>query len=166
MPIMKRDVNFGLLLLIVAALLMFSGFTVYYQTTFKNVSKNFETKIKELESVSQELESKRGQLNETSLQLQLRKQQEEGLSKKFVETESERSRLESDKKKLEVELANTKASLASTAAKLAETQSQLSAQVQLAADLSRQVANLRSDVDKLEKKNNCLKSTAGASETC
>ena len=69
MAIMKRDVNLGLLLLIVAALLMFSGFTVYYQTTFKNVSKSFETKIKELESVSKELESKRGQLNETSIQL-------------------------------------------------------------------------------------------------
>ena len=67
MPIMKRDVNLVLLLLIVAALLMFSGFTVYYQTTFKNVSKSYEIKLKELESVSKELESKRTQLNETSV---------------------------------------------------------------------------------------------------
>ena len=78
MGIMKRDVNIGLLLLIVAAVIMFSGFTVYYQTTFKNVSKSFEIKLKELDTVTKELESKRGQLNETNVQLQLKKQKEEG----------------------------------------------------------------------------------------
>ena len=78
---MKRDVNLGLLLLIVAALIMFSGFTVYYQTTFKNVSKSFEIKLKELDQLNTELESKRGQLNETSIQLQIKKQKEEDLSK-------------------------------------------------------------------------------------
>ena len=74
MSVMKRDVNLGLLLLIVAALLMFSGFTVYYQTTFKKVSENYDAKLNELQKVSNELESKRSQLNETSLQLQLKKQ--------------------------------------------------------------------------------------------
>ena len=69
MAVMKKDVNLGLLLLIVAALIMFSGFTVYYQTTFKNVSESFEIKLKELEKVEKDLESKRGQLNETSTQL-------------------------------------------------------------------------------------------------
>ena len=90
MAAMKRDVNLGLLLLIVAALLMFSGFTVYYQTTFKNVSKSFEIKLRELEGVSNELEAKRGQLNETNVQLQLKKQKEEDLSKKFTDVRSEK----------------------------------------------------------------------------
>ncbi|MBI2650202.1 hypothetical protein HYX04_02710 [Candidatus Woesearchaeota archaeon] len=166
MAIMKKDVNLGLLLLIVAALLMFSGFTVYYQTTFKNVSKSFEIKIKELEGVSKELESKRGQLNETSLQLQLKKQKEDDLSKKFVETESERSQLETDKNKLTAELTSTKSDLASTKADLARTKDLLTAEIAKSQDLNRQVLNLKSDVDKLEKKNDCLKSTAGASETC
>src|SRR3990167_8848954 len=159
MGVMKRDVNLGLLLLIVAALIMFSGFTVYYQTTFKNVSRSYETKLNELES-------KRGALNETSTQLQLRKQQEESISKKFVDTKSERDQLESDKKKLELELASTKSSLASTSARLSETQSQLASYAKLAADLTTQVNNLKSDVTKLNKKIDCLKSTAGVSETC
>ena len=156
MAIMKRDVNLGLLLLIVAALLMFSGFTVYYQTTFKNVSKSFEIKLNELESVSKELESKRGQLNETSIQLQLKKQKEEDLSTKFDDVRSERDQLETDKKKLEVELASTKASLAATLAELTNTKNQLAAQVQLAQELNRQVLNLKSDVNKLEKEIACL----------
>src|SRR3989338_4693861 len=114
MGVMKRDVNLGLLLLIVAALIMFSGFTVYYQTTFKNVSKSFEIKLKELETITSELEAKRGALNETSTQLQLRKQQEESLSQKFTDVRSEKDQLEADKKKLELELASTKTTLAQT----------------------------------------------------
>ena len=156
MAIMKRDVNVGLLLLIVAALLMFSGFTVYYQTTFKNVSRGYETKLKELEGVSKELESKRGQLNDTSIQLQLRKQKEEDLSLKFTDVRGERDQLETDKKKLELELASTKSQLAATTAELTSTKSRLAAQVQLAQELNRQVLNLKSDVDKLEKEISCL----------
>lgn len=173
MAAMKRDVNIGLLILIVAALLMFSGFTVYYQTTFKNVSKSYETKLKELEFISQELESKRGQLNETSVQLQLNKQKEADISKKFTDVRSEKEQLEIDKKKLQDELASTKSSLASTAAKLTETQSQLGAQVQLAQDLNQQVLSLKSDVKRLDDKVDdlkrriaCLHSTNGQSETC
>ena len=164
MGVMKRDVNLGLLLLIVAALLMFSGFTVYYQTTFKNVSKSFEIKIKELEVITNELEAKRGALNETSIQLQLKKQKEEDLSTKFTDVRSERDKLDADKKKLELELASTKTNLASTTAKLSETQSLLAIQIQRAQDLTSQVNNLKSDVTKLNNKIDCLKSKADADE--
>ena len=164
MGIMKRDVNVGLLLLIVAVILVFSGFTVYYQTTFKNVSKSFEIKLKELDAVEKELSSKKSLLNDTSVQLQLKKQKEEDLSQKYVETEGQRSQLETDKKKLEIELASTKATLAGTEATLAQTQSQLAAQVKLAQDLQRQVNNLKSDVANLNAKIDCLKSKADADE--
>src|SRR3989338_3515721 len=96
MAIMKRDVNLGLLLLIVAALLVFSGFTVYYQTTFKNLSTTYQNQLKALDAVSKDLESKRGQLNATSVQLQIKQQKEEDLRKKYVDTESERTQLAQD----------------------------------------------------------------------
>ena len=173
MAVMKKDVNLGLLLLIVAALLMFSGFTVYYQTTFKNVSKSFEIKIKELEGVSKELESKRGLLNETSIQLQLKQQKEEDLSAKFTDVRGERDQLTTDKKKLEGDLASTKANLASTSAQLANTQSQLAVTL---TDLAKKTADLNnalSDITKLkkdvadrDKKIACLKSNGGTSESC
>ena len=139
MAFMRRDVNLGLLLLIVAALLMFSGFTVYYQTTFKNVSKNYETKLNELDKITKELETKRTELNQTSVQLQLNKQKESDLSSKFVDTKSERDQLEADKKKLEVDLASTKADLAATSTKLADTQEKLAEQVSLVTSLNAEV---------------------------
>jgi chromosome segregation ATPase len=125
MAVMRRDVNLGLLLLIVAAILTFSGFTVYYQTTFKNVSKSFELKLKELEFVTKDLEAKRGQLNDTSVQLLLRRQQEEDLSKKFTDVRGERDQLTSDKKKLEVELASTQGQLKGTSDQLKLTEDEL-----------------------------------------
>ena len=161
MAVMRRDVNLGLLLLIVAAILMFSGFTVYYQTTFKNISRSYETKLKELESVSKDLESKRGLLNETNVQLQLKNQKEESLSKQFVDTKSERDRLETDKNKLQVDLASTKTELAGTQAKLSQTQSQLGAQIELVQQLNAQVISLKNDVDKFKPylaKYNCIAS--------
>ena len=173
MAVMKRDVNLGLLLLIVAAIIMFSGFTVYYQTTFKNLSKTYQNELSNLQMVSKDLEAKRGQLNETSVQLQLKKQKEEDLSKKFVDTKSERDQLETDKKKLELDLAGTKASLASTSAKLSETQNQVN---QVITDLAKKTADLNnalSDVTRLkkdvadrDKRIACLKSNGGTSETC
>src|SRR3989338_8000437 len=90
MEIMKKDVNMRLLFLIVAVLLIFSGFIAHYQTTFKNASNSFDIKSKELEGVSKELEFKRSQLNETSVQLQLKSQKEEDISKKYVDIKSER----------------------------------------------------------------------------
>lgn len=139
MAFMKKDVNLGLLLLIVAAILTFSGFTVYYQTSFKNLSKTYTNQLKELEKVTNDLESKRGQLNETSVQLQLRKQSEEDLSKKFVDTKSERDQLEADKNQLTAELVSTKSQLAATSAELTTTKNTLS---QTLADLAKKTADL------------------------
>jgi len=171
MAFMRRDVNIGLLLLIVAALLMFSGFTVYYQTTFKNLSTTYQNELKELDKISKELESKRSVLNETSIQLQLKKQKEEDLSAQFVDTKTEKDKLAVDKKKLEVDLASTKAQLQSTSAQLSNTQNQLAAEATKSSQLTQQVSNLQSQanslkkrIDNLEEENDCLKSKTDAEE--
>ncbi|MBI2656064.1 hypothetical protein HYX06_06600 [Candidatus Woesearchaeota archaeon] len=173
MAVMKKDVNLGLLLLIVAALVMFSGFTVYYQTTFKNVSESFEIKLKELETVERDLQAKKGLLNETSVQLQLKSQKEADLSKKFVETESEREQLETDKNKLTADLSATKSELAGTKTQLEQTKVQLSNTLTDLAKKTADLSNALSDVKKFkdqvtdrDKRIACLKSNGGTSETC
>lgn len=168
MAVMRRDVNLGLLLLIVAALVMFSGFTVYYQTTFKNVSESFEIKLKELEGVTKELEAKRGQLNESSVQLKLRQQKEDALSKQFVDTASERDQLQTTKNKLTADLASTKSELAGTKTTLEQVKVQLS---NVLTDLAKKTADLNnalSDVTKYKPykdKYECAKSKPDAEES-
>ena len=173
MAAMRRDVNLGLLLLIIAALIMFSGFTVYYQTTFKNISQNYDTKIKELESISKELDSKRNQLNDTSVQLQIKKQKEDDLSKKFTDIKGERDQLDTDRKKLEVDLAGTKVELAAAQADLQNTKTTLAGKLTELADMTikynkalNDVANYKKENADLSRRNACLKQTSGASETC
>ena len=95
--------------------------------------------MKDLEKVTKDLEAKRGQLNETSIQLQLKEQKEEDLSKKFVDTKSERDQLEDDKNKLTAEVASTKGQLAAASAELASTKNTLS---QTLADLAKKTADL------------------------
>ena len=65
MTFMKKDVNFGLLVLIIVSILLFSGFSVYYQTTFKDVSLEYGEKLEQLSDVTNQLSSKRQELNET-----------------------------------------------------------------------------------------------------
>lgn len=168
---MRRDVNMGLLLLIVAALLMFSGFSVYYQTTFKNLSTTYQNELKALQRVTSELESKRSALNETSIQLQLRKEKEEGLSMQYSDVRTERDQLQTDKEKLTVDLASTKGQLSAALAELSSTKSQLADKVNQIVDLSRQIINLKADVDKFKNlyesfknKYNCAKDKPDAEE--
>ena len=146
MAAMKRDVNLGLLLVIVAAIIVFSGFTVYYQTTFKSLSTTYQNEIKELGKVTTDLEAKRSQLNETSVQLQLKKQKEDDLSKKYVDTASERDGLQSDKTKLTADLASTKLTLSQTQADLANSKAEVARQYQVAQDLDAKVRTLKADV--------------------
>ena len=65
MTFMKRDVNVTLLALIVASVLIFSAFTVYYQTTFKGVSLEYKDKLEQLTAVTGELAVQKEKLNET-----------------------------------------------------------------------------------------------------
>ena len=173
MAAMKRDVNLGLLLLIAAAIIVFSGFTVYYQTTFKNLSTTYQNELKQLDRITKDLESKRSLLNDTSTQLILKQQKEEDLSKKFTDVRAENEELEADKTKLEGDLASTKTSLASTSAKLTVTQNQLDQRmIELAqkiteiTGLNSKISDLKKDVADRDKKIACLKSNGGTSESC
>ena len=174
MAVMRRDVNLGLLLLIVAAIIMFSGFTVYYQTTFKNLSTTYQNEMKQLDKITKDLESKRSLLNDTSTQLILKQQKEEDLSQKFTDVRTEKEQLQADKTKLEGDLVSTKSTLAQTQADLQNTIVNLGKQQKLAQELDAQivtlkqnVANLNAKIDSLNAKVDCLKSKADADEgTC
>ena len=66
MAIMKKDVNFVFFILIIATVISFAGFTAYYQSSFKNISNEYNQKIGELTKVSQDLLEKKSALLQTS----------------------------------------------------------------------------------------------------
>jgi len=86
------------LLIIIATLICFSAFAVYYQTTFKNLSTNYYGKLDELDSVVDQLSMEKGRLNQTSYQLQVKEKRESELSGIYSDLRTEKEKLEDDLK--------------------------------------------------------------------
>ena len=156
MAFMKKDVNLGLLLLIVATLLLFTGFTVYYQTNFRNVVDEYHTKLDELNKVTTELGTEKVKLNET-YQLRVKAEKDiKSLDTQYRLLSDERDQLENDRNKLQSELSSTKTSLAETKTKLSQTENTLTqtrtqlsqTQTELSSKKSR-ISDLKDDIDAL-----------------
>lgn len=149
MAFMKRDVNIGLLILIIASILVFSGFTVYYQTTFKDVSLEYQSKLEQLGKVTQELSSKRLELNET---YSLKKRAEEDrktLDVRYKDVSDENEKLNADNSNLRSEVSSTKSQLGEKTAELGATKNLLAqTQVSLSAANSK-ISRLNRDLDEV-----------------
>lgn len=118
MKVMRRDVNFGLLLIIIATLICFSSFAVYYQKSFKNLSTDYYGKLDELNKVADQLTSEKTRLNQTSYQLQVKEKRESELSNIYTD-------LRTEKEKLEADLKTTQDSLNAERDKVRQTQDEL-----------------------------------------
>ena len=150
MAFMRRDVNIGLLILIIASILLFSGFSVYYQTTFKNVSLEYQNKLSQLGTVTQDLAVQKERLNETySLRIKA-EEDRKSLDVRYKDLSDENSRLESDKASLQSELGSTKSSLAEKTVEL-EASKNLLSQTQNTLD------SVRSERDALKAQKSSLK---------
>jgi len=150
MAVMKKDVNIGLLILIIASIILFSGFSVYYQTTFKDVSLEYKEKLEQLSDVTKELGTKRQELNETySLRVKAETDRE-ALDAKYKDASDENERLDTDNVNLRSEISSTKNDLAEKTAELGATKTSLiaaNAQINVKDD---RIDSLKDEIDCLE----------------
>ena len=146
---MKKDVNLGLLVLIIASIILFSGFTVYYQTTFKDVSLEYQNKLEQLSMVTEDLATQKQALNETySLKIKA-EQDKQTLDARYNEVRNENDNLKTDNTNLRLEVSSTKSQLAQKSAELDATTSLLS-QVQTERDnYKSQRDRYKSDLDEV-----------------
>jgi len=147
MAFMKRDVNLGLLLLIIVTIVLFSAFSVYYQTTFKDVSLEYQQKLDQLGQVTQELSSKRLELNETYSQRVRAEQDKEELDERYNEARGENEQLTSDNSNLRSEIGSTKSQLAEKSAELDVTEIFLAKREAEIASAKSRIVSLKSDLD-------------------
>ena len=94
---MKNNINFGLLILILAIVLSFVAATVYYQTTFRTLNRESKTKLSELQKVTSTLLEKKAELAETAAN-------EQSLTEKYTGIKSEKDELEDEVDSLEDQL--------------------------------------------------------------
>ena len=154
---MKKDVNIGLLILIIAAVLLFTGFSVYYQTTFKSISLEYKTKLEQLQKISSDLVSQKKELNETQASRIKAEQDKKALDQGYKTVSDENDQIKATNSNLQSELSSTKNDLGEKTAKLEATQNIL-AQTQAS------LATANSKVSILTKKVSCLKDEAAKAD--
>lgn len=147
---MKKDVNFVLLLVIVVTMICFASFTSYYQVTLHNLTLSYNIKLKQLENTTKMLLEHKNKLMQTTAELQLKKERESELSRKYSSLREEKEMLEKEKARLESELDNTRNQLLQKTAELTQTQAQL---VQTQDELTHarnQISALQNQISNLE----------------
>lgn len=125
MAFMKRDVNIGLLILIIAAVIIFSSFSVYYQSTFKNVSLEYQNKLEQLGQITTELSKQKQELNQTYGLRVKAEEDRKTLDVKYTEVRDENQQLSSDNSNLRTEVSSAKSELAEKTVQLEATQNLL-----------------------------------------
>jgi chromosome segregation ATPase len=156
MAIMKKDVNFGMFVLIIATLFVFAGFTSYYQSTFENLTSEYRIKLSELGLVTENLQEEKVKLNQTSLQLKIKAEREQDLSNKYDDMRGIKEQLEVDKAALESDLAATKSDLATTSAELSTTKDSLVEKTAALSSALAEVDSLKSERDSLKAQKDSL----------
>ena len=149
MAFMKRNVNLGLLFLIVASLVLFTGFAVYYQTTLKSITIEYNTKLNDLQKVTKELGLQKTALNET-YELKIKAERDRSaLDSQYRDISDENLQLEKDKTSLMVEVAQTKSELGAAQTDL-ESKKTLLAKVQADLEIEKsRVSSLKDDIEDL-----------------
>lgn len=164
MAYLKKNVNFGLFLLIVATLICFTAFSIYYQHNYTKLTDEYETKVSKIDDLVDTLDLEKTKLNQTSYQLRVKAEREQDLSTKYTLLRDEKEQLERDLASLESQLSqkiadlNQKtAELASTTASLELTQSELNDANQRISTLNNRISSLNDEIDSLEDQlNACL----------
>ncbi len=153
MAYMKRNVNFGFFLLLVAVLISLAGLSLYYQATFKDLYMDYQMRIEDLKNVSSTLGTEKAKLEQTSQQLTIKEEREKELSTQYTELRTEKEKLEDDKAKLQTQLtAKTnelklkKAELFTVQAELGTTKTSLTAAQTTISGLRVDIAGLNEDI--------------------
>lgn len=164
MAFMKKNVNFLLLVLIIFSLLLFTGFAVYYQTTFKDITQEHNDKLSELQKVTSELGLQKQELNAT-YELRVKAERDKSaLDSKFKDASDENFQLHKDNTNLRVEVTQTKSELGSTKADLENKKVQLAQAQQDLSSANSKISSLNSRVDNLKDEKDCLKTEAAKAD--
>ncbi len=153
MAYMKKNVNFGFFLLLVASLICFAGLSVYYQTTFKDLYMDYKLKLDDLKNISSTLSTEKAKLEQTSQELTIKEEREKELSTQYTGLRTEKEKLEDEKAKLQTqltaktnELKQKKAELFTAQAELSTTKTSLDAAMTTISGLRTDIANLNENI--------------------
>lgn len=152
MAIMKKDINFILLVLILVVLVLFSGFATYFQRSFKNLSTDYNTKLNELQEVTSDLMTQKKILNTTSYELEIKAKREEDYSTKYTTLKDERDKLADEKQQLETSLLQRTQELSSKISELESARTEIVSFKVRITELNDEIVQYKSKISSLNNK--------------
>ena len=165
MAYMKRNVNFGFFLLLVAVLISLAGLSLYYQATFKALYMDYQMRIEDLKNVSSTLGTEKAKLEQTSQQLTIKEEREKELSTQYTELRTDKEKLEDEKAKLQTQLTARTNELKLKKAELFTAQAELSTTKTSLASAQTTISGLRSDINELEDEKDSLAAQLAACQS-
>jgi len=163
MVYMKKNVNFGFFLLLIATLISLAGLSVYYQTTFKDLYMDYKLKLDDLKNISSTLSTEKAKLEQTSQELTIKEEREKELSTQYTGLKTEKEKLQDEKSKLQTqltaktsELTQKRAELFTAKNNLATAQAELSTTKTSLDAAMTTISGLRSDISSLETERDSL----------
>ena len=125
MSFIKKNVNLGLLFLIVASLIAFSAFSVYYQNKFKELNEEYTSKLDQLEQITMDLGLKKQALDETSSELNIKNQKVDEFGTQYNDLKVQKEAVDKENTILDSELSDTLRTLAIKSQNLLTAQTEL-----------------------------------------
>ena len=164
MAFMKKNINFGLMLIILAVLVGFTGFSIYYQMNYLKLANSYKLKQTDLTDALTKLQNERSQLNQTSFQLQIKEEASADLGTKYTILKSQKEQLDTDKAKLQSDVSQKNQKILELTSDISNLQVNI-ATVQTKLDTANnQISGLQSDVSAWKSKARCWEDRAALSD--
>jgi chromosome segregation ATPase len=150
MSFLKKDVNFGLLFIIILLATSVAAIGIYYNQNYSTLSSRYNTQVSSLQKVTQDLLFHKSVLNQTTSDLATKEQDESELNKRYNKLREDKEKVDSENSRLNTDLSNVNTQLLTKTNQLISAQSEIVAQKTQLAELSRQKTTLESKVRSLE----------------
>jgi len=136
----KKNVNMGLLLLVIVLAAAITALGIYYNYDYGSLSQRYTTQLDNLKKVTDDLMLHKSKLNQTASELRLKEQDESDLNVKYTELRDDNERLDRENTQLDADLKLTLTKLNERTTELADAKNTVATQ-----DL--EIADLEDDLD-------------------
>lgn len=156
MSYIRKNVNFILILLIIALISLLVGLTSYYEKTNRGLVEQFNEKSSQYETLKSNLSTQKSQLEKTYTELQLQVAGGSKLQSLYNEILQEKKKIEDQLSNTQGQLSQTQTQLANTLVELRKTEADLSVAQANYQEAQNEVNTLTSDVSSKQTKINTL----------
>ena len=158
MAFMRKNINVFLMTLVFLLVGAAVGITVFYESSYARISKEYVGKVTELENVANDLRFHRSQLNQTMQQVEVETEARKEYDKLYANLKLDKAAVDSALNKTEAVLANTRRELDTTRSDLLLKISAVEKLTLNMRQLNNTLGNYKTEVHKLERNTASLRS--------